>query len=349
MRMCAAIVRHGHAPRLVAKRSNDVTANDDHAFYGVSTRFAIDKLPCPRWRFGGSTLFGASVARTVLARRTRTDLVYGRDLVGVAIASELGLPVVLELHGVPVPRNRVVVRRIMRKPGFRGLVVISEALRRDLDAEGLLPDRVVVAHDAADLPTTALARLSSTGRPRVGYVGGLYPGRGIEVVIALAERMAHCDVEIVGGSEQDVARWRARTSTPNLTFTGFVPPAQLAERYRTFDVLLMPYARTAIYGAAGMRDSSRWASPMKMFEYMATGVPIVSSDLPVLAEVLEHEHNALVAPADDVPAWVASVQRLLDDRALSDRLAARAASDLANHYTWDARVQRIFRELTLDA
>jgi len=86
-----------------------------------------------------------------------------------------------------------------------------------------------------------------------------------------------------------------------------------------------------------------------MFEYMAAGAPIIASDLPVLGEVLRHDHNALIAPADDVAAWQRAVERLVGDPALSRRLAQQAHADLVRDHTWDTRVRRILDQLYGDA
>jgi len=109
----------------------------------------------------------------------------------------------------------------------------------------------------------------------------------------------------------------------------------------------MPYPRSGIGVASGASDTSRWCSPMKMFEYMATGAPIIASDLPVLGEILRDDHNALIAPAGDAAAWQRAVERLLGEPELADRLAGQAYDDLARHHTWDSRVRGIFAELSL--
>lgn len=351
MKMCAALARAGHAVRLVAKRSPDPAdaTIDAHAFYGASG-FAIDALPRPRWR-GGGAIFAAATLRALLAHRRRTELVYSRDLIGALAALELRMPTVAELHAVPAGATlRALTRRIVHHRALCGLVVISDALRRDLVALDLVPRHapVIVAHDAADPPASppAAAR-TAPPRPRIGYVGNLYPGRGIELILELAGRLPTCDFELIGGSQADLATWRARALPPNALLAGFVRPADLADRYRSFDVLLMPYPRSGIGVASGASDTSRWCSPMKMFEYMAAGAPIIASDLPVLGEVLHHEHNALIAPADDVAAWQRAIERLVTDRALARRLAHQAHADLVRDHTWDTRVRRIFAELSL--
>lgn len=104
------------------------------------------------------------------------------------------------------------------------------------------------------------------------------------------------------------------------------------------DVLLMPYQKSVSIGVAG-QDTAQWMSPMKMFEYMAGGVPLVSSDLPVLREVLEEGRNALLVAPGDPQAWVAAVDRLAFDPGFAAYLGANAHADYQQHYTWVARAR----------
>jgi glycosyltransferase involved in cell wall biosynthesis len=356
MRMCAALARAGHEVTLLAKANSDASAapdasdatgrGGDHAFYGVPAQFELRKLPRPRRR-GGGVLFSAAMAAQLWKERRRAELVYSRDLLGAWMASQARLPVVFEAHSIPsAPALRRLWRSLMASPRLRRLVVISEALRRDLEAEGMLPRRgsVVVAHDAADAPEVAPARAGEGGAARIGYVGSLYPGRGIELILALAAKMPALRFEIIGGSEADLARWRPQLPG-NARLHGFVAPGALAARYAELDVLLMPYARSGVGGPLAKVDTSRWCSPMKMFEYMASGAPIVSSDLAVLQEVLRHDRNALIAPVDDPAAWQRAIERLVAEPATRARLAAQALRDLRAHYTWDARAAAVLRGL----
>lgn len=350
MRMCAALARAGHEVRLLSKRSAEPAPRGPHAFYGVPESFALTQLPRPRRR-GGGVVFSAAVAAEVLRSARRTDLVVSRDLIGAVIADSVRLPVLFEAHSIPAsPVLLRLWRHLAASPRLRRLVVISEALRRDVVAAGLAPRHgsVVVAHDAADPPVdppALLAQHRARGGPvQVGYVGSLYPGRGVELILELARRLPHLRFELVGGAEADLARWRPALPG-NATLRGFVPPAELAARYAELDILLMPYARSGVGGPLAATDTSRWCSPMKMFEYMASGAPIVSSDLPVLQEVLLHEHNALIAPVDDPSAWQRAVERLAGDADTRHWLAGNAMRDVCRLYTWDARVAKVLAGL----
>jgi glycosyltransferase involved in cell wall biosynthesis len=88
------------------------------------------------------------------------------------------------------------------------------------------------------------------------------------------------------------------------------------------------------------RVSARYTSPLKLFEYMAAGKPIVASDLPALAEVLRHGENALLAEAGNPDALAAAIRRVLEDRALAERIA-RTAFDEAPNYSWQRRADRL--------
>jgi len=255
-------------------------------------------------------------------RGAASDLVDCGDPVGALVAVQLGMPTVFEIHGLPGQAWLApVFRRIVRSRHTRGVVAISDALRKDLESGGFAPhEPIIVAHDAADVDASAQVQRMVRTPQRGGYVGSLGAGRGIEMIIALAASVPEATFEIVGGSEREIASWRQRGVPANLAFSGFVPHGELASVYRRFDVLVMPHSRSGVRGASGGQDISRWTSPMKMFEYMACGVPFVASDLPVLQEVLVHDRNALIAAADDVEAWSAAVRRLLVDAGLRVRL-----------------------------
>ena len=103
-------------------------------------------------------------------------------------------------------------------------------------------------------------------------------------------------------------------------------------------VLVMPYAET-ITTPSG-ENTAAWASPLKMFEYMAAARPIIATDLSMVRGVLTNEHNALLVPPGDTSAVREALQRLAASPDLGERLATNACSDVAQH-TWVARARDI--------
>ena len=110
-------------------------------------------------------------------------------------------------------------------------------------------------------------------------------------------------------------------------------PAKLADA----DVLVLPNPRSAI--------SNAFTSPLKLFEYMGSGRPIVASDLPSLREVLRDGENAILVEPGNPQALVAGIERIKKDEALGRRLAAQALQDV-QAFTWAKRAERLEQLLT---
>jgi glycosyltransferase involved in cell wall biosynthesis len=224
-------------------------------------------------------------------------------------------------------------------------VLADEIARRS----GLRADRIRVLPDAVDvsmfegLPARDDARRMlglPTDRPIVGYVGrftavGLE--KGIPTIIEGAELVSDDRTMFlfVGGPMTPVASYVSRIRATGLSedrfrFEDRVPNDRVPLWLAALDVALMPSPNLPHFAVA--------TSPLKMFEYMAAGLPIVATDLPSLRDVLRHGENAWLATPDDAPAFARGVSALLSDHVLAERLGARARTDAASH-TWDARAR----------
>jgi glycosyltransferase involved in cell wall biosynthesis len=228
----------------------------------------------------------------------------------------------------------------------RHVAVVPDGVRaaeeRAADKETETKDAEKMAADAADDTDAANdtdGAGAAAGRPfTIGYAGHLYPWKGVDLVIEAVAGLQDIRALIVGGHEQepDLARVRAlaeeRFCSQRVTFTGMVPPPDVAARLRQADVLVLPNPPSTL--------SREFTSPLKLFEYMASGRPIVASDLPSLREVLTDGRNALLFAPADPQALTAAIRRIMDDRALGSRLAEQARRDVAG-YTWATRAARL--------
>jgi len=197
-------------------------------------------------------------------------------------------------------------------------------------------------HNTVQSPTgvssPALGPTRATTEFTIGYAGHLYPWKGVDLVIEAVAALKDTRGLIVGGhaQEPDLARVKALADAldclPRITFTGLIPPADVAARLRECGVLALPNPASAI--------SREFTSPLKLFEYMASGRPIVASDLPSLGEVLRHEENALLVEPGNPQALVAAIERIRQDPALGQGLARQALEDVRG-YTWARRAERL--------
>ena len=349
MKACQGILQLGHEVRLfLPKQSQQFHNLDLSTYYGLKIPIEIDWITSHQSLHHYDFTFHA----VRKARHMAADVCYVW-LVQAGIFSLLsGLPVIFEMHGPPEGRfGPALFRLFQRFPGKKRILPITHALAEQLHEHfsfdvsntsltRISPNGVDLEH-YSNLPEPLAARqlLNLPPMLTIGYTGHLYPGRGMSLLVELAKRFSNIHFIWVGGQSQDVNSWRDRLSTEkieNITLMGFVQNNQLPIYQAAADILLMPYEKV-ISGSSG-GNSAAYASPMKMFEYMASKRAIISSDLPVIREIL-NPTNAILCPPGDISAWSRSIESLVIDEKKRLTIAQQAWKDV-QQYTWQERARR---------
>jgi len=362
METCHAMAERGHAVDLIVRPDTQTPARDPFGFYALP--------PNPRLRIEHAPVAGPPAARRLgylafavgrSAGRTRADVLMTRDL-GVASAllalpRRLRAPLVFESHGYapdvaaalpdlvatatpPTPRKlqRLARREVLVWQRADGYVTITAALRAELERHLGVRPRIAVVPDGVRAGRHRAEPGARTADRVVAYAGHLYAWKGVDVLLEALARLPDVRGLIVGGhrAEPDLARTQSLAERLGLgervTFTGLVEPARVPDLLSQADVLVLPNTASAI--------STRFTSPLKLFEYMAARRPIVASDLPSIREILRDGENALLVSAGNADALAAAIDRLLADRDLAARLA-RAAFDEVPLYSWERRAERL--------
>jgi glycosyltransferase involved in cell wall biosynthesis len=366
METCHALASRGHEVTLIVRPDTHTPPRDPYTFYGLprtaTLRLEIAPItgPATARRTGYLTF---TIGRAI--GRTRQDLILTRDL-GLAslllrLPAALRAPIVYEAHTIaadaaaarpqlltgaesasPAKLQRLAKRDARVWRGADGYVTITAGLRRELERRFGQRPRIAVVPDGTREMAGA-SDLQPPGSPAerpftIGYAGHLYPWKGVDLVIEAVMALPDTRALIVGGhpQEPDLARVEALAarldSASRVTFTGLIPPADVAARLQEADVLVLPNPRSAI--------ATEFTSPLKLFEYMASGRPIVASDLPAFREILRDGENALLVAPGDPQALVAGISRIKAEPALGERLARQAREDV-RAFTWARRAERL--------
>ncbi len=349
MKACQALSQLGHEVQLFLPRLSHQLKNTDlTSFYGLSTKFPIE------WLSSRTSLHRYDFAFQAVrkARQQKSDFCYVWFFQAGIFSLLAQLPVIIELHGPPEGNfGPSLFRLFQRIPGKKRLLAITHALASQLHDRFNLnladPQSLQISPNGVDLdryaglPEPSVAR-ETLGLPptiTVGYTGHLYQGRGMALLLELARCFPGINFLWVGGRQEEVSIWRkhmAEENISNITLTGFVDNCQLPMYQAAADILLMPY-ESVISGSSG-GNSSSYASPMKMFEYMASKRPIISSDLPVIREVL-NPLNAMLCPAQDIEVWSEALGSLIYDADKRQVLANQAWQDIQQH-SWLERARK---------
>lgn len=346
MQMCAHMSTQGHEVALFA-HGTKAQAEGERIFarYGIEQRFELKLLDLPRIKSVGVFVYGIIQSFRAVTL-WKPDLAYARCLMSAIGALTLGQQVVVEFHEVPALRRlRWVYARILRHKRLVRAVAISQGLVDDLKLS--FPEAVgnvdwVVAHDAANpVDSSGSFRLAMRGELNIGYAGGLREGNGIGLILELAKLLPSYAFHMVGGREAEIRSWTQAHPLANVQWYGRLAPAEVSEFLASCDVLLAPYVEGP--KTSGGSDTSRWMSPLKIFEYMASGRPIVVSDIPVLREVLREEWARLVEPGCTGP-WVRALKDL-ESKELRRKLGDNARNEFLSKHTWSRRVTKVLQGL----
>ncbi len=341
MQMCNAFVQNGARVNLICTAGR-VATDDVYADYGVSGNFRLIAMHLRDFKGYGIWL---ACKAAFLTLQSSADLVYARYLRAAVLVGLAGKPVYYEMHDLPGNHSdRMAWGLLRRLPALRGIICISQALAESVARQyPQIADRILVmadgASDASILP--APATWPAHPRPRLGYIGSLHPGKGVEFILGLARKMPEADFVMVGGPHERVAALE-KTAPENVVFLGPKTASDALAARSDMDVLLAPYMSKV--SSAGGANIGLWMSPLKIFEYMASGRPMVCSDLPVLREVLDDEIAQLVE-AGDTEAWKNAINSLIDLPDSAMIMALRAQQRFSDTYTWNMRASKILQWL----
>lgn len=258
-----------------------------------------------------------------------------------------------EAHSFPRGTSNALRRRIARSVDL--LVVITDQLRQRFEASGVSKNRIVVAHDGVDLATFRMKEDAHTLRERftigtdryvIGYIGrfhtmGMEKGiRTLLKAIAYLKEQSPKRIPLllcVGGplSLTDSYRRLCKELGLEKTFVRFEdhkPVTEVPSWIAVCDVVTIPFPWN--------EHMAHFASPMKLFEYMAMGKPIVASALPALQEILQNGRNALLVPPDDALAFADAFRTLMNDTKFAERIGRQALNDI-QAYSWAKRARTI--------
>ena len=164
------------------------------------------------------------------------------------------------------------------------------------------------------------------------FIGALASWQGIDTVLEAVDTPdwpLEVDLVVAGdGRERDRVDEAARVNA-HVRWLGTIPYDEAPA--------LLSGSLAALVPMADVPRSRYGLSPLKLFEAMACGVPVVASDLPGLGDTVRANQCGITFPAGDADALARSVAHLAQDRELAGEMGSRGRIAAETHYSWDAR------------
>lgn len=347
MEMCHAFAQNDcEVELLVPKRINPIK-DEAFRYYGINRSFKLTKLPCIDLIPVGLGKFGFLVQTITFFISVKIylflknyDILYTRDpLAGLFLRD-----FVLELHNLPQRISRPHIY-IWRKAKI--LVVLTSFIKNTLIKNGISRDKILVAPDGVNLDLfdiniskeEAVKKVNLPADKKIIMYAGsfyLYDWKGIDILLDSIKYFFQKDIVfvLVGGNNEEILKIKERYQFENLILISHVPYGNVPVYLRSADVLVLPNKKGDIM-------SEEYTSPLKLFEYMTSGAPIVASDLPAIREVLNENNSILVEPnnPEELARGINKALTLEN----SDKFHKNSvfAKEKVKDYTWDKRVNKI--------
>jgi glycosyltransferase involved in cell wall biosynthesis len=294
--------------------------------------------------------------RLALEREAPFDLVYERyslwSFTAIEYAQGVGIPGILEVNAPLIEEqekhrglcDRTSAERVAERvfSAATALIAVSEEIKTYLEGYPEVGQRVHVIPNGVN-PDRFLSNIkpsipASPGTFTVGFVGTLKPWHGLPILVEAFNRLYQQSSDIrlliVGdGPEREnlVADLSARGLLDAAHFTGAVAPSEIPGLLASMTVAVAPYpAQTDFY-----------FSPLKVYEYMAAGLPVVASHIGQLKSLIEDEANGLLVPPGDSVALATALDRLRQDPNLATRLGQAARKAMMQNHIWDSVTEHI--------
>jgi len=264
------------------------------------------------------------------------DIFYTRDAwLAPKIKQITNKPVFLELHAMP---NQEQIKKLDK---IDGVLCLTKWIENEI--HGFLPNiKTTFLPDAVDLDVFDPTQTQEQSRNELGVpadeimiaYGGRFStmeqGKGLamldRVVTKLSEKFPKIKLYLIGGSSEEFTGLEKQKPSDTTICIPSVSRDKLAQYYRAANFLVMPFPNTHHY--------AHEMSPLKLFEYMASGTPIITSDLPSVREILNDE-SAYFFTADDIASFETTITKCINDIHAFNK--ALKAKELIFSYTWEKR------------
>ena len=339
---CSAFSKLGLDVTLYAPLIKGVTIDSVLRANGLDTRLKYRRICSVRYlKFIINTLIMA-----IIALRVKCDIIYTRNVYFALLMSFRSCRNIFEAHLYRYDQwyhtllLPIILRYLSTKDNFF-MVVISAALRDKLREMGINAP-MLVCHDGfepclkADENSMILDKMHYDAVAM--YTGAMKRFKGLGHINDLARNNPNVTFILIGNTEQfcDRELVQSMMQLSNVQFIGHVEHRSIPTYLSQADILLLLPTKDGLYNDV--------TSPLKLFEYMASGKAVLATSSPSINEVLHHDQNALLA-IDSITDIDSKFKKLIADKALRKSLGHKAMLDVQD-YSWEHRVRKIINFIT---
>lgn len=360
VKICEAFANHGYEVDVIVPRLWRKSGGDIFKHYGVKNNFHIFKIPCidliPIRVFEKLAFVLQSVSFSLFlipyiflkyGGNMKNFIFFSHDYIPLYFITFLPVNIFYDIHHFP--GDNFMYKRVMRKSfGFASqtkwkINALNEKFLIDYGKIVYWPNGTDISEFKISIPKEEVR--IKLGIPKnkkiILYTGQIFNWKGVDSLIKSVKILPkNFIIYIVGGSAKDVKYCKntiIEASDERIVFVPFQPHHKIPLWLKAADVLVLP-------NTGKQKVSIYYTSPMKLFEYMASGTPIVATRIPSIEEIVGEEEVFFAEP-DNPDSLARQIQTAVMNSEIATKKGERAM-EIVLSYTWLARAKKIEDHIT---
>jgi glycosyltransferase involved in cell wall biosynthesis len=346
-----ALYRLNKDTTLIVPTDNNITTSKENIcdYYNVKSPFPIEQIPSRTGKVGllrkEKLLHPAHVFKLM---SDKPDLVLTRHWPSAYFAMAYGIPTFYETYKVFRGKLKIflpLVRGMLKKPRLKAIIAHSELSEEVMKTGSRLDEKIVTIHNGCDEDlmlaqmdqVEARKRLGIKNKKTVVYTGHLGVDKGVQCLLEIARQTPEVQYLLVGfqnkKEQQRLEVLEDKQGIGNVSIYPWVSPKELGTFLYAADLTIIPpVAKPFLIGRTGL--------PLKVFDYLASGRPIIAPDVEYLKPILSHGHNAWLVPSDDPHGAAESIRQLylMENKR---KEISKNGKNTALRFTWNKRAERL--------
>jgi len=334
MKMCDAFAKQNKVKLFVP--SSNISYKNLISHYNIKNK--IDLISIYKKKIDLNFIFRFLFAIKILNKIKKEDknknIYISRSIIFSFIASIFNKNIILELHHKFTGFTKILFKFLSFFGFLENLkyIFIHKNLKKYIP---LNKKNFLTLDDAVDIKDFKQDKISKKIKNTCVYVGSFHQGKGIEIIQELSKKLKNINFHLYG----DKKFLKKDKYEKNIKFFNFIKYKKIPYILKKYEIALMPYGNK-VFGRSSNINLSNYMSPLKMFDYLASGNIILASKMKVYSHILKHKKNAILINNNNIGEWIIWINVIFSNIKKYDFLKKNALKT-SQRYTWQIRAEKI--------
>lgn len=315
----------------------------DH--YGIKKNFEIIKIKYFNKFPRGFKFYLYSFISIIYGLRIKPNIFVTRNYFTLFLLILLRRKVIFEVHSSLDLEGRVINFiydnfNVFKSKKIVNLIFITNSVKNHFFKKYNINNRKFCILPSASNLRSTLPKIKKNKKFKIGYFGLVNKSRGFNFICNLSKIDFKNNYYVFGGSKNQINFFKKKNLIKNLYLKSYIPNKKIKDYIMNMDLLILPYEKTVLV-SGGVGDISKFTSPMKLFDYLASSKPILASSLPVLSEILKNKQNCIFINSLNIYKWKLVINKL-SNLPKQRQIISKNNFNLSKNYTYEIRVKKMF-------